>query len=190
MKFQFFLSSIFILSLVEANQADVATVLFSDVESNLNDYISYARNNPSFSFPTVLISYFKEITTFTDDSYTSLLSDFPVAQITSIAEELPWYSSRLESKLDYAVTAHQSSSISSYSSTTSGSSMAAITSLSSGSSISSKSSDSSISSSVSKPSATSTTSSSSSSSSAFADPIITVPSITIILGLFSSFFFL
>lgn len=88
-----------------ANNADVATVLFSDVKSHLNDYMSYVQNNPTFSFPTELINYFTAITTYTDDSYTTLLSDFPASQIATLASELPWYSSRLETKLESAFTA-------------------------------------------------------------------------------------
>lgn len=90
----------------EANNADIATVLFTDVKSNLNEYISLVQNNPSFSFPTALIGYFTEITTYTDDSYTSLLTDFPASQVLEVATKLPWYSSRLESKLSVAATAH------------------------------------------------------------------------------------
>lgn len=93
------------VGLIYCDNADVATVIFSDAESNLNDYMSFVQNNPTFSFPTELISYFTAITTYTDDSYTTILSNFPGSQIASLAKELPWYSSRLETRLAEALTA-------------------------------------------------------------------------------------
>lgn len=88
--------------LVAANQVDVATVLLSDVKDNLNEYIALVGG--TIPIPTVLVDLYTQVATYTDDSYTTLLTDFPVAEVESIVTELPWYSSRLESKLSVAAT--------------------------------------------------------------------------------------
>lgn len=106
---KYFIALLSVISTALANNIDVATVLLADVESNIEDYISLVGG--SIVFPTELIAYYTEIATYTDDSYTTLLSDFPADQISTIITQLPWYSSRLESKLAVAYTAGESSSV-------------------------------------------------------------------------------
>jgi len=89
-------------TVVLANNVDVATVLLNDIGEHINDYMSLVGG--TIPIPTDLVKYYTEVATYTDDSYTSILSDFPTQQVESIVTQLPWYSSRLESKLSVAFT--------------------------------------------------------------------------------------
>lgn len=105
---QYSIALLSVIATALANNVDVATVLLADVQSNLDEYISLVGG--TIPIPTELIAYYTEIATYTDDSYTTLLSDFPADQISTIVTQLPWYSSRLESKLAVAYTEGESSS--------------------------------------------------------------------------------
>ncbi|CCH42070.1 Cell wall protein [Wickerhamomyces ciferrii] len=93
----------FITSALAVNNVEYATILLNDVQNNMNDY-GYLFKAESINLPTELFNYYKEIITYTDDSFTSVLTDFPVNKVQSVVTEFPWYSSRLESRLKAAIT--------------------------------------------------------------------------------------
>ncbi len=120
MKFSIALLSVIAAAL--ANNVDVATVLMNDVQNNMDEYIGLVGG--TIPIPPELIDYYAKIATYTDDSYTSILTDFPVDKIKPLVTQLPWYSSRLESKLEVAYTQEHGEAASSATPSTSQSSAA------------------------------------------------------------------
>ncbi|ODV86075.1 hypothetical protein CANARDRAFT_150147 [[Candida] arabinofermentans NRRL YB-2248] len=95
------LSALFAKSNAELSGEELVAVeaLFQDIGENQSEYYSYiVENASSFVFPTDLIAIYTQITTYTDDSYTSLFDDIKpteLSAIESLMTELPWYSTRL-----------------------------------------------------------------------------------------------
>lgn len=80
--------------------------ILSDVNGHLNDYISLAMNNPSFTIPSGVLDVYTQMTTYTDDSYTTLFSELDMTAINSALSQLPWYSSRLQPEIQSAFEAN------------------------------------------------------------------------------------
>ncbi len=98
---------------LDAEQVESLTVLFSDIENNINEYLSYLSSNSDVTFPTNLIGIFKSIATYTDDSYTTILAALPDSeyeQIQSLETALPWYTSRIEPKITVAASSSAAAS--------------------------------------------------------------------------------
>ncbi|KAF6009476.1 hypothetical protein HII13_003555 [Brettanomyces bruxellensis] len=98
---------------LDAEQVESLTVLFSDIENNINQYLSYLSSNSDVTFPTNLIGIFKSIATYTDDSYTTILAALPDSeyeQIQSLETALPWYTSRIEPKITVAASSSAAAS--------------------------------------------------------------------------------
>lgn len=70
--------------------------ILSDVNSHLTDYISLAVNNPSFTLPDGVLDVYTQMTTYTDDSFTTLFTELDFNSINAVMTALPWYSNRLE----------------------------------------------------------------------------------------------
>lgn len=76
-------------------------VLLEDIKSYRSEYQSFLAElagTSSKNFPTKLIQLYTAMTTYTDDSYTTMFSEVDQAEMTTmegLMQELPWYSSRL-----------------------------------------------------------------------------------------------
>lgn len=82
-------------SALDAYEVAEFDALLIDVNAHLTEYISLAENNPSFTIPEGVLECYTQITTYTDDSYTTLFTMINFAQVTTAMELLPWYSSRI-----------------------------------------------------------------------------------------------
>ncbi|TID20384.1 hypothetical protein CANINC_003629 [Pichia inconspicua] len=80
---------------------NILVVLNSDINANLNDYLGYVQQNTEADIGP-LLSIYRQAQTYTDEAYTTLVDAQEYAAISSFAEQLPWYSSRIESNLDVA----------------------------------------------------------------------------------------
>ncbi|QLQ81627.1 hypothetical protein HG537_0F03880 [Torulaspora globosa] len=80
--------------------------ILSDVNNHLSDYISLAVNNPSFTVPSGVLDVYTQMTTYTDDTYTTLFSELDFNSINAVMTALPWYSSRLEPEIQSAFKAN------------------------------------------------------------------------------------
>lgn len=90
------------------NAVEVAEiqVLVNDINSNLAQYLSLETNPDSgFQIPDNLLSLYRNVATYTDDSFSTLLSGVNFDEITSTIVGLPWYSSRLLPALESASSA-------------------------------------------------------------------------------------
>lgn len=90
------------------NAVEVAEiqVLVNDINSNLGQYLSLETNPDSgFQIPDNLLSLYRNVATYTDDSFSTLLSGVNFDEITSTIVGLPWYSSRLLPALESASSA-------------------------------------------------------------------------------------
>ncbi|QPG74954.1 hypothetical protein FOA43_002293 [Brettanomyces nanus] len=91
---------------VDAAQATALDALFLDIKSYQEEYVSYLAEASAIDFPTVLIGIYTAMTTYTDDAYTSLFSTVAQSQfyeVASLAENLPWYTSRLEASMSAGI---------------------------------------------------------------------------------------
>lgn len=92
----------FIVAAAKAQQtvdrAEVAEMqaLLDDVSSHLTEYMSFAMNNPSFTLPSGVLQVYEQMTTYTNDGYTSLFTEINFSEVSTVLRELPWYSSRIE----------------------------------------------------------------------------------------------
>ena len=92
----------FIVAAAKAQQtvdaAEVAEMqaLLNDVSSHLTEYMSFAMNNPSFTLPSGVLQVYEQMTTYTNDGYTSLFTEINFSEVSTVLRELPWYSSRIE----------------------------------------------------------------------------------------------
>ncbi|CAH6722409.1 repressed By RIM101 protein 2 [[Candida] jaroonii] len=81
------------------NSLDVEflTKFVSDVKDNYNQYAKFIVTT-DINIPKQFSSLAREVITYTDDSYTTLLEDpdFDVNEIERFATNFEWYSSRLE----------------------------------------------------------------------------------------------
>ncbi|KAK6198571.1 Seripauperin and TIP1 family-domain-containing protein [Scheffersomyces amazonensis] len=91
----------FILQFSSAADLDSSELAFltrfvGDAKSHLPDYIGYLQT-ATVSVPTGLTALAIQVQTYTNDAYTTLLSEagINVSQLESFATGLPWYSSRL-----------------------------------------------------------------------------------------------
>ncbi|CCD26304.1 SRP1/TIP1 family protein NDAI_0H01300 [Naumovozyma dairenensis CBS 421] len=66
-----------------------------DVQAHLQEYMSLAMNNADFTIPSGVLEVYEQLTTYTDETYTTLFSAINFAQVTTVMEQVPWYSSRL-----------------------------------------------------------------------------------------------
>ncbi|CUM64400.1 uncharacterized protein PRCAT00002003001 [Priceomyces carsonii] len=85
------LSAIFLSSgALAADSSDIAfiTKLVSDAKAHAKDYLGYVQT--ASSVPAEFTSLAKEVMTYKDDSYTTLISDINVNQLESFASKLPW----------------------------------------------------------------------------------------------------
>ncbi|GME74596.1 unnamed protein product [Ambrosiozyma monospora] len=83
---------------LSSEEAGALNILFQDINENRDEYQSYIVANTEVAFPTTLVQIYTAMTTYTDDSYTTLFADLPDDQVTSIEQlvtALPWYSTRL-----------------------------------------------------------------------------------------------
>ena len=161
---------------LDAYEVAEFNALLIDVKAHLTQYISLAENNPNFTIPDGVLECYTQLTTYTNDSYTTLFTMINFAQVTTAMEMLPWYSSRIEPLMSSYFKAHSitetndpdatgssatssaaSSSSSSVATTSSSSSSKSVATSSSASSSDSSSSDSSSSTSKSSSSKVSTT---------------------------------
>ncbi|GME97797.1 hypothetical protein B5S28_g3861 [[Candida] boidinii] len=92
MKFSTILPIIASLSTV-AFADNLITAIVSDINGNLNQYLSYIAANNIDAGP--LISLYRQVQTYTDDSYTTLANPGLEASLSAFATGLPWYSERL-----------------------------------------------------------------------------------------------
>lgn len=87
-------SSIFVASAHAANSDQVAflTALVEDFKDHKGDYLKFYQT--ASDVPGVLTSLVKQVGTYKDDSYTTLLDDsaINVGSLSSFATNLPWYS--------------------------------------------------------------------------------------------------
>lgn len=81
-------------STIVAQEAAALTGLYGDISGHISEYLSYVQDGNSL--PNGLLNLYQEVQTYTDDSYTTLLSSVDFGQISSFVTGLPWYSSRLE----------------------------------------------------------------------------------------------
>ncbi|KAK5962298.1 Tir3p PWA37_000339 [Arxiozyma heterogenica] len=167
-------------SALDAYEVAEFDALLLDVNAHLTEYISLAENNPSFTIPEGVLECYTHITTYTDDSYTTLFTMINFAQVTTAMELLPWYSSRIVPLMSSYFKAHSitetadlgasgASGSSATASASSSSESVATTTSSASASSSSKSSKSSASSSSASKSSTSKSSSSATASSSSKD---------------------
>lgn len=89
--------------LAVAKAENLIVALVNDVDSNVLEYQSYAATATNSEI-TSFYRLYLAAQTYTDDSYTTLLDSAELAEISSFVTQLPWYSSRLESNIDGAVT--------------------------------------------------------------------------------------
>jgi hypothetical protein len=86
-------SSIFVASAHAANSDQVAflTALVEDFKDHKGDYLKFYQT--ASDVPGVLTSLVKQVGTYKDDSYTTLLDDsaLNVGSLSSYATNLPWY---------------------------------------------------------------------------------------------------
>ena len=86
-------SSIFVASAHAANSEQVAflTALVEDFKDHKGDYLKFYQT--ASDVPGVLTSLVKQVGTYKDDSYTTLLDDsaINVGSLSSFATNLPWY---------------------------------------------------------------------------------------------------
>ncbi|GMF10027.1 unnamed protein product [[Candida] boidinii] len=92
MKFSTILPIVASLSTV-AFADNLVTAIVSDINGNLNQYLSYIAANNIDAGP--LISLYRQVQTYTDDSYTTLANPGLEASLSAFATGLPWYSERL-----------------------------------------------------------------------------------------------
>lgn len=115
MKFQL-LSTLALASLATAQEAAIVTGLLGDISGHLNQYLSYIQAG-SQTLPSGVLELYQEVQTYTDDSYTTLLSQLDFSAVSTFATALPWYSSRLETIFEAAATGDSGSSSASATST-------------------------------------------------------------------------
>lgn len=81
-----------------ADSSDVAffTRLVNDAQNHQQDYVKYMKTATE-DVPSDFTSIAKEIQTYRDDSYTTLIDadHINMNQLESFASQLPWYSKRL-----------------------------------------------------------------------------------------------
>ncbi|CCK71161.1 Tir3p KNAG_0G01030 [Huiozyma naganishii CBS 8797] len=90
------------------NDYEVAefNAILVDVKANLMQYISLAENNPDFTLPDGVLDVYTQLTTYTDESYTSLFTAIDFDQVTTVMHQVPWYSSRLIPIMSSYMAAH------------------------------------------------------------------------------------
>lgn len=76
----------------ESDQVAFLTALVGDFKDHKGDYLKFYQT--ASDVPAILTSLVKQVGTYKDDSYTTLLdnSDINVASLSSYATNLPWYS--------------------------------------------------------------------------------------------------
>lgn len=76
----------------DAEEVEFLTAFVSDYDDNKKQYVDYFMT--ATDIPKGLTKLAKEVITYTDDSYTTLLDsdDIDIDSLMSFAEELPWYS--------------------------------------------------------------------------------------------------
>ncbi|VEU21794.1 DEKNAAC102802 [Brettanomyces naardenensis] len=85
-------------------QVEAVNALFQDIGKNEDEYLSFLET-AGVPLPNGLVPIFEQLMTYTDDSYSTLFATLPETeydQITQLAAELPWYSSRLASDFEGA----------------------------------------------------------------------------------------
>lgn len=85
---------------------NVLVALNSDIKSNVQQYLSYVQENTQANVAP-LLSLYQQAQTYTDESYTTLVNSDELASISSFAQELPWYSSRILPELQVSETTTQ-----------------------------------------------------------------------------------
>ena len=91
---------------LDAYEVAEFNALLIDVKAHLTQYISLAENNPNFTIPDGVLECYTQLTTYTNDSYTTLFTMINFAQVTTAMEMLPWYSSRIEPLMSSYFKAH------------------------------------------------------------------------------------
>lgn len=81
----------------ESGQVAFLTALVGDFKLHKGDYLKFAQT--ASDVPEALTSLVKQVATYKDDSYTTLLNDnkIDVSSLSGFATNLPWYS-RIESE--------------------------------------------------------------------------------------------
>ncbi|VEU19272.1 DEKNAAC100889 [Brettanomyces naardenensis] len=94
-----------------ANAEDIVQAVFDDINANLNEYLPLVAASSAQLAP--LLSLYFEAKTYTDDSYTTLVSPELEGEISAFATGLSWYSSRILPELGAATSAVPSTEASS-----------------------------------------------------------------------------
>ena len=108
-------SAVLALAATAAMAADVSDFqvaqfqgMLVDVNAHLQEYMSLAMNNADFTIPSGVLDVYEHMTTYAsgDDSYTSLFTEINFAQVTTVIEKLPWYSTRMLPIIESYMSAH------------------------------------------------------------------------------------
>ncbi|ODV81079.1 uncharacterized protein CANTADRAFT_20620 [Suhomyces tanzawaensis NRRL Y-17324] len=80
----------------DSQQIDFVTRLVQDAKANAKDYLNFIQTAKT-SIPAEFTSLAREVQTYKDDSYTTLIDaqSINVSELQSFATALPWYSSRI-----------------------------------------------------------------------------------------------
>ncbi|EDK47137.1 predicted protein [Lodderomyces elongisporus NRRL YB-4239] len=82
----------------QPDEVVLLTRLVSDVATNANEYIHFFETQTQVPIPLNLIGTLRQITTYTDDSYTTLAENLALmGSVESLVTVLPWYESRIVS---------------------------------------------------------------------------------------------
>ncbi|CAK9437572.1 uncharacterized protein LODBEIA_P19500 [Lodderomyces beijingensis] len=97
--FFFLLTSILATTATTNTNPDVYifTRVVSDIASHATEYVNFFQTNGgSVEIPTNFVGALPRISTFTDDSYTTLAENSVLmAEIHSLVTQLPWYDERI-----------------------------------------------------------------------------------------------
>ncbi len=78
---------------IDQDEVAAVTALYGDINGHLSDYLNYIQQGNAL--PDGLLNLYQEAQTYTDDSYTTLLSTVDFNAVEGFVTGLPWYSSRL-----------------------------------------------------------------------------------------------
>lgn len=87
--------------LASVSAENIIVALNSDVAGNVNDYLQYVQQNTEVN-AAPLLSLYQQAQTYTDDSYTTLITGEELSSLSAFVTQLPWYSSRIEPNVDDA----------------------------------------------------------------------------------------
>lgn len=85
-----------VIDAADKSQIQFVTRLVDDAKDNLQDYMKFVKTATE-SIPADFTSLAKQVQTYQDDSYTTLIDkeNINVSQLQSFATGLPWYKERI-----------------------------------------------------------------------------------------------